>query len=185
MGGITGEGGRVVSEEEFDVVEKLPFDVCEPELEPRTADHCEPTITGFLGAIEAVRDRGPVGTDFWGTCVDDVSTDEGRIPRGFDVDPAEIYASAFGSGGCESLRLSFTFTTAPDCLLGMGVGNAGLPAGIVGDVSMNLLLEGWIEGRGACMARGPEGMVSLSSLIGSLPPEAAEFSAFCEISGRT
>ena len=183
MGGIGGEGGRVVSEEEFDVVEKFPFDICEPELELRAADHCEPTITGFLGAMEAVRDRGPVGTDFWGTCVDDVSADEGRIPRGFDVDPADIYASAFGSGGCESLRPSFTFKIAPDCLLGMGAGNAGLPAGIIGDISMNLLLEGCIEGRGTCIARGPEGMVSLSSLIGSLLLEGAEFSAFCEISG--
>ena len=132
-----------------------------------------------------MRDRGPVGTDFWGTCVDDVSADDGRIPRGFEVDPADIYASAFGSGGCESLRPSFTFKTAPDCLMDMGVGNAGLHAGIAGGISMNLLLEGCIGGRGPCMARGPEGMVSLSSLIGSLPLEAVEFSAFCEISGPT
>lgn len=90
MGGITGEGGRVVSEEVFDNVEKFPLDACELELELRAADHCEPTMTGFFGAIEAVRDRGPVGNDFWGTCVDDVSADEGRIPRGFEVDPVDI-----------------------------------------------------------------------------------------------
>jgi hypothetical protein len=185
MAGITGEGGRVVRDEEFDVVEKFPFDACELALELRTADHCEPTITGFLGAIEAVRDRGPVGTDFGGTCVDDVSADDGRIPRGFDVDPADMYATAFGSGGCKSLRPSFTCKIAPDCLLDMGVGNAGLRAGITGDISMNLLLEGCIEGRGTCMARGPEGMISLSSLIGSLSLEGVEFSAFCEISGPT
>jgi len=182
MAGMTGEGGRVVSEEEFDDVEKPPFDACELELELRTADHCEPTITGFLGAIEAVRDRGPVGTDFGGTCVDDVSADEGRIPRGFEVDPADIYATALGSGGCESLRPSLTFKTAPDGLLGMG---DGLYGGIAGDVSMNLLPEGCIERRGACMARGPEGMVSLNSLIGSLPLEAMDHSAFCEIPGTT
>lgn len=97
--GITGEGGSVVSDEELDDVERFPFDACDPELELRAADHFEPTITGFFGAIVTVSDRGPVGTGFWRTCIDDVRAEDGRIPRGFEVDTVGIHATAFGSGG--------------------------------------------------------------------------------------
>lgn len=79
------------------------------------------------------------------------------------------------------MKPSVTFESALDCLLGTGTTNAGLHAGIVGDISMDLLLEGCTEGRGVCMARGPEG-TSLSSLIGSLPLEEAKFSVFGTIS---
>jgi len=156
---ITGEGGRVVSDEELDDVERFPFDACDPELELRAADHFEPTITGFFGAIVTVSDRGPVGTGFWRTCVDDVRADDGRIPRGFDVDPAGIHATAFGCGGGESLR-PFTLKVVLDCLLEIGVGNDAWHSRLARDFSINLLLVGCIEARGICMERGPEGMDS-------------------------
>ena len=178
MAGIADEGGRVVSDEELDV-ERFPFDACDPEVELRAADHFEPTITGFFVAIVTVSDRGPVGTGFWRTCADDVKAEDGRIPRGFDVDPAGIHATAFGSGGGEPLRPPFAFKAALDCLLGMSVGNDDRHGRIARDFSINLLVVACVKVRGACMERGPDGMDSWGSLIGSL---LLEVSTFCEIS---